>query len=82
MPDHTFLTEFRLARGSVDLSGFSSDAARLVRILDESRLLSGATLAGPIMPDGTEHKDRFRITARLRSIGTARAAKAAERTGS
>ena len=44
LPDHTFLTETRLADGKVTLSGFSADAARLVRIIDQSPLFSGAAL--------------------------------------
>jgi general secretion pathway protein L len=66
LPDHTFLTETRLADGKVTLSGFSADAARLVRIIDQSPMFSGATLAAAITPDANEHKDRFSITFKLR----------------
>ncbi|MEO6382548.1 MAG: PilN domain-containing protein, partial [Nitrobacter sp.] len=38
LPDHTFLTEVRLADGKVTLAGFSADAARLVRLIDQSPL--------------------------------------------
>lgn len=79
IPDHTFLTEVRIATGKVTLSGVSSDAARLVRILDGSRLFTGATLVGPITPDATERRDRFRLSLRLRKVGTGRVAKSAER---
>jgi general secretion pathway protein L len=66
LPDHTFLTETRIADGRVTLSGFSSDAARLVRIIDQSPLFSGAALAAAITPDATEHKDRFSISFKVR----------------
>ncbi|MBR0994304.1 PilN domain-containing protein [Bradyrhizobium japonicum] len=79
IPDHTFLTEVRIAAGIITLSGLSSDAARLVRILDGSRLFTGATLAGPITPDAAERRDRFRIILKLRKVGAGRMAKAAER---
>ncbi|MGY3346713.1 MULTISPECIES: PilN domain-containing protein [unclassified Bradyrhizobium] len=79
IPDHTFLTEVRIAAGSIILAGVSSDAARLVRILDGSRLFAGATLVGPITPDATERRDRFRISLRLRKVGAGRVAKSAER---
>jgi general secretion pathway protein L len=61
LPDHTFVTELRMADGKVTLSGLSSDAARLVRIIDQSSLFSSATLAAAIVPDATEGKERFSI---------------------
>jgi len=78
IPDHTFLTEVRVAGGAITLSGVSSDAARLVRILDGSRLFTGATLVGPITPDANEQRDRFRMSLKLRK-GAGRIAMPAER---
>jgi general secretion pathway protein L len=72
LPDHTFLTETRLADGKVTLSGFSADAARLVRIIDQSPMFSGATLAAAITPDANERKDRFSITFKLRGARAVR----------
>ncbi len=72
LPDHTFLTETRIADGRVTLSGFSADAARLVRIIDQSPLFSGAALAAAITPDATEHKDRFSISFKVRGGRTVR----------
>jgi len=58
LPDHTFLTETRVADGKVTLSGFSADAAHLVRLIDKSPLFSGAALTAAITPDAAEKKDR------------------------
>jgi general secretion pathway protein L len=77
LPDHTFLTETRIADGTVTVSGFSVDAARLVRVIDQSPLFSGATLTSAITPDANERKDRFSIAFKLRG---ARAATAKSRT--
>ena len=77
LPDHTFLTESRLADGKVTLSGFSADAARLVRIIDQSPLFSGAALTAAITPDATEHKDRFSISFRVKGAQPARPAASA-----
>ena len=66
LPDGTFLTEIRIAEGKVTLSGFSTDAARLVRIIDKSSIFSRASLAAAITPDATEHKDRFSISFQVR----------------
>jgi general secretion pathway protein L len=72
LPDHTFLIETRIADGGVTLSGFSADAARLVRLIDQSPLFAGATLAAAITPDATEHKDRFSINFKVRGGRTVR----------
>jgi general secretion pathway protein L len=72
LPDHTFLTESRIADGKVTLSGFSADAARLVRIIDQSPLFFGAALAAAITPDATLHKDRFSISFKVRGGRVAR----------
>jgi general secretion pathway protein L len=73
LPDHTFLTETRIADGTVTVSGFSADAARLVRIIDQSPLFSGATLTSAITPDANERKDRFSIVFKLRGARAATA---------
>lgn len=66
LPNHTFLTESRIADSKVTMTGFSSDAARLVRIIDQSPLFSGAALTAAITSDATEHKDRFSISFKVR----------------
>jgi general secretion pathway protein L len=62
LPDQTFLTEFRFVNNTATISGFSDDAARLVRLLDSSPLFRGAFLVEAITPDQAEHKDRFKIS--------------------
>ena len=74
LPDDTFLTELRMNQGQVTISGYSSQAAHLVRILDQSPLFSGATLIAAIVPDANEGKDRFSIRFRLRNSLLARPA--------
>ena len=66
LPDHTFLTELRMTDGTVAITGFSSDAAHLVRVIEQSPLFAAAHLAGAITPDGTERKDRFSLAFQLR----------------
>jgi general secretion pathway protein L len=73
LPEHTFLTETRIADGTVTVSGFSADAARLVRIIDQSALFSSATLSSAITPDANERKDRFSIVFKLRGARAATA---------
>lgn len=66
LPDHTYLSELRVADGNVTIAGFSADAAHLVRLLDQSALFTAARLTGPITPDKAESKDRFTLAFRLR----------------
>ena len=73
LPEHTFLSETRIADGTVTVSGFSADAARLVRIIDQSPLFSGATLTSAITPDANERLDRFSILFKLRGARAATA---------
>ena len=79
LPDHTFVTESRIADGKVMLSGFSADAARLVRIIDQSPLFSGAALTAAITPDANEHKDRFGISFKVSGARPAKSARNASR---
>lgn len=67
LPDDTFLTDVRMKDGLIIISGYSSQAARLVRIIDQSPMFSSATLIAAIVPDTNEAKDRFRIKFQLRS---------------
>ena len=76
LPDHTYLSELRVADGSVSATGFSGDAAQLIRLLDQSALFTGAHLTGAITPDKAEHKDHFSLAFRIRG-----AQKPSERSG-
>ena len=63
LPDDTWLERLSFARGEVSLSGQSAQAAKLLEILQESKLLRSSALSGPIQPDARSGKDRFNITA-------------------
>lgn len=66
LPDQTFLSEVRIENGKTIITGFSADAARLVRIIDKSPRFSGAALMAAITPDANEHRDRFTISFQAR----------------
>jgi general secretion pathway protein L len=63
LPDDTYLERLNSTRGEITLSGQSSQAAKLVEILQSSTLLRSPALSGPIQPDARTQKDRFNITA-------------------
>lgn len=63
LPDDTYLERLNSSRGELTLSGQSSQAAKLVEVLQSSTLLRSPALSGPIQPDARTQKDRFNITA-------------------
>jgi len=63
LPDDTYLERLNSSRGELTLSGQSSQAAKLVEVLQASKLLRNPALSGPIQPDARTGKDRFNITA-------------------
>lgn len=67
IPDDTFLTELRLVDGQAEAAGFSSDAARLVRLVDKSPIFKDAGLAGAIEPNAAEGREHFSLKADLRT---------------
>ena len=69
LPDDTFLERLSLSSGQLSLTGYSSQATRLIGQLQDSALLRDPTLNGAIQPDGRTGRDRFTITA---SYGPAR----------
>jgi general secretion pathway protein L len=70
LPDHTFLTESQISGGRITITGFSADAARLIRLIDQSVLFTGAILSTGITPNAAEQKDHFTITFRTRNALT------------
>ena len=71
LPDTTFLTELRMTDGAVTITGLSSNAAQLVRLVEQSPLFTAAHLTGAITPDPAEQKDRFSLAFRIRDTSVA-----------
>lgn len=67
LPDSTYLTDLRISDGRVELTGLSTDAPRLVKLLGNSRLLRQVALVGAITPNTAEGKDQFKIAAVARN---------------
>jgi general secretion pathway protein L len=63
LPDSTWLERISFSNGEVSMSGQSDEAAKLVELLQASKLLRSPALSGPIQPDARTRKDRFTITA-------------------
>lgn len=72
LPTDTWLERFTLgSKGNVGMQGQSPQAARLVDLLKKSPYLSEPGFQGVIRTDPRTHKERFYLTAQLRSLGQA-----------
>ncbi|MFZ2236203.1 MAG: PilN domain-containing protein [Dokdonella sp.] len=74
IPDNTFIERLNIENNQVQLQGQSSEAAKLIGLLSDSPYLGNPTFQGPIQPDARSGKERFQITADLKTVATAEAA--------
>ncbi|MCX7557045.1 PilN domain-containing protein [Xanthomonadaceae bacterium JHOS43] len=65
LPDDTFLERLSVTRGELTLAGQSSQAPKLVELLQDSKTFRSPSLSGPIQPDSRSGKDRFNIAAQF-----------------
>jgi len=70
LPSHSWLTEMRLSENSdkrqISMTGFSSAAASLVGMIDQSPFFTDTALTAPIALDPVEQRERFALQARLK----------------
>jgi len=64
LPDDTYLQRFTLTNSEVQIQGLSSDASKLVPLLQQSELIESPAVQGAIMPDATKKKEMFVISAK------------------
>lgn len=68
IPDNTFIERLNIENNQVQLQGQSSEAAKLIGLLSASPYLANPNFQGPIQPDARSGKERFQITADLKSL--------------
>jgi len=68
LPDDTYLSRFALNNGDVQLQGLSTEASKLVPILQHSELLDSPAVQGAITPDPRTKKEQFVIQAKPKSV--------------
>lgn len=61
LPDDTWLTRLRLEDGEAQLYGESQSASRLISILDDSPMLSGANFISPVTTNTSTGDERFNL---------------------
>ena len=65
VPDTARLTEYRLDRDAIVLTGLANDAPSLISKLEASRLFKEVKFRSPVMRRAELNKDRFEITLKL-----------------
>jgi general secretion pathway protein L len=69
LPDDTYLERVSVdEKNRIEMQGLSSDASRLIALLQKSDLLTNPSVQGTIQPDPRTKKDRFNITLEFRSL--------------
>jgi len=79
LPEDTYLERLSVDdKNRIEMQGLSSDASRLIALLQKSELLANPSVQGTIQPDPRTKKDRFNITLEFRALSEAEKAKAQE----
>jgi general secretion pathway protein L len=70
LPDDTYLQRFTLTSGAdkgkqeIQIQGLSTEASKLVPLLQQSELIEAPAVQGAIMPDASKKKEMFVISAK------------------
>jgi len=69
LPDDTYLERLSVDdKNRIEMQGLSSDASKLIALLQKSEVLTNPSVQGTIQPDPRTKKDRFNITLEFRSL--------------
>jgi general secretion pathway protein L len=72
LPDDSYLTEFRIDKGKLQISGRTKDAASLLVLFGQSVDLSGARFFSPSSRTGDDGAETFHIEATINPRGGAK----------
>lgn len=69
LPDDTYLERLSVDdKNRIEMQGLSSDASKLIALLQKSEVLANPSVQGTIQPDPRTKKDRFNITLDFRAL--------------
>lgn len=71
LPDSTWVTQFRLQKEQLTLSGYAVAASTLIEVLEASPILSHVRFASPVTVDSKQGLERFNLSAQLVPNGDA-----------
>lgn len=61
LPDSAWLTDFRMDKETLDITGYGRPAATLAPAIEKSPLISTASLTAPIIADAEQQRERFSL---------------------
>ena len=67
LPQDTYLERLQIENGEVQLQGQAKEAAKLIALIGASTCVGNPRLQGQIQPDARSGKERFQITADVKS---------------
>jgi general secretion pathway protein L len=72
LPDHTYVTEFRIEANKVRLIGVTRDAASLIELIERSGRFKGASFFAPTTRSSSDANERFHIEVTIQPNATLR----------
>ena len=78
LPDHTWLFHLQQDGTRLRLSGYTSDASSLIRLVDALPMFTGPKFGSPVTHDPRREKDRFNLVVELITLAPGQPANGTE----